>query len=240
MKRVNETTIFRNVSEPDANSVLNKRAEPKKILKQDRFRNNALYRINQDINKIDAIVDKAKEDFLKNNVIQKADESFKKLDNLAEKAKSEILQSFNKPSEDENVKKIDALAKMTTNQIYKISAVFPFDLFPNHIIIEQKQIIIRYRQFFFTHQDYHILISDILMPVVEVSIFFATLKLEIGEGGFQQNPPPVKFLFKKEALKAKRIIAGLLICLKENIDLSEMTREDVLRKIEEIGRFNTK
>ena len=77
------------------------------------------------------------------------------------------------------------------------------------------------------------------MPIVEQSVFFATLKLELGPGGFQQNPPPVTFLFKKEAIKANRIIVGLIICHKEKIDLSGMSREEILRKSEEIGRHKT-
>lgn len=135
--------------------------------------------------------------------------------------------------------RIKQLAQMTEGRLFKASAVFPFDLFPNKIYIEQKQIIIVYRQFFFNSQDYHILIEDILMPVVEQGIFFATLRLEMGPGGYQQNPPQVNFLKKNDALRIKRIIVGLLICHKEKIDLSEMTPGQILKNVEEIGRTKT-
>jgi len=135
-------------------------------------------------------------------------------------------------------KRLNELTEMTDNRLYKLSAIFPFDLFPNQIIIEQKQVIIIYKQFFYTAQDYHILISDILMPIIETSFFFATLKIELGMGGFQQNPPPVAHLNKNDAIKAKRIIVGLTICHKENIDLSGLSREQILKKIEEIGKYS--
>lgn len=142
-------------------------------------------------------------------------------------------------SQKKNTKKLDELTKMTENRIYKLSAIFPFDLFPNKILIEQKQVIIIYKQFFFTSQDYHILIEDILMPIVETTLFFATLKLELGQGGFHQNPPPVTNLNKKEALKAKRIIVGLTVCQKENIDLSHLSKKEISEKVEEIGRYRS-
>ncbi|KKQ74803.1 MAG: hypothetical protein US96_C0025G0012 [Candidatus Woesebacteria bacterium GW2011_GWB1_38_5b] len=132
--------------------------------------------------------------------------------------------------------RLDQLAKMTEGRLFTASAVWPFDFFPNKIFIEQKQIIIVYKQFFLTTQDYHILIEDILMPIVETGVFFATLKLELGPGGFQQNPPAIEYLRKRDALKIKRIIVGLLICHKEKIDFSGITPQEILEKVEEIGR----
>lgn len=150
---------------------------------------------------------------------------------------------FNRFSKDKkltkNENRMGQLEQMTEERLFRASAVFPFDLFPNKIFVEQKQIIIIYSQFFFMHQEYHILIEDILMPIVEQGLFFATLRLEMGPGGYQQNPPPIKFLMKKDAQRIKKIIVGLLICHKEKIDLSEMTPAEVLKSVEEIGRTKT-
>ena|SRR3989344_2745166 len=143
---------------------------------------------------------------------------------------------FKRKSDPEKETRLDQLVKMTEGRLFTASAVWPFDLFPNRIFIEQKQVIIVYSQFFFTAQDYHVLIEDILMPIVETGVFFATLKLELGPGGFQQNPPPIQYLRKKDALEIKRIIVGLLICHKEKIDFSGMTSQEILEKVEEIGR----
>lgn len=132
---------------------------------------------------------------------------------------------------------LEKLAQMTEGRLFKLSAVFPFDFFPNTVFIEQKQIVLVYRQFFWSSQEYHILIEDVLTPIVESGVFFSTLKIQIGSGGFQQDPPPISFLRKSEALRAKRIIVGLLICHKEKIDFSNMSSHEILTKVEEIGRF---
>lgn len=158
---------------------------------------------------------------------------------IGKSSESVIFQNKESSEDEKNRNQLNNLAKMTNNRLYKLTSVFPFDLFPNQIFIEEKQIIIVYKQFFFTSQDYHILIQDILMPIVETSLFFATFKIEMGPGGFMQNPPPVQFLRKRQALKAKRIIVGLLVCHKEEINLSSFNKKELLKKLEEIGRFRS-
>lgn len=133
--------------------------------------------------------------------------------------------------------KLDNLAKMTENRLFSAKTVWPFDLFRNRVYIEEKQVILVFKEFFFVTQEYHILIEDILVPVVENSILFSTLKIQLGPGGFQQDPPPVKYLPKKDALKAKEIIMGLLVCLKDKIDLEDMEKEELIEKLVEIGRY---
>jgi hypothetical protein len=139
---------------------------------------------------------------------------------------------------DVNTQRLDNLVSMTENKLFKLSTVFPFKLFQDNIIIEQKQIIIERSNFFFSSQQYSFSIKDILAPEIETSFLFAKLKLELGPGGFQQNPPSVSYLKKTEAQKAMRIIMGLIICDKEKIDLTNMSQVDVLNKVEEIGRHS--
>lgn len=133
--------------------------------------------------------------------------------------------------------KLDKVTQQTNDKLFEITSVFPFDLFPNKVIIGQKQIVLVYRQFFFASQVYNFLIQDILTPVVGSSVFFSTLRIELGPGGFQQNPPSIKYLRKKEALKARRIIMGLIICEREKVDLVGIPPGELVLKVEEIGRM---
>lgn len=162
--------------------------------------------------------------------------SFNTRNNSYKKNQSNHPEIIVDMGDEANAKKIQGLMQMTQNQLYKLSSVFPFDLFPDRIYIEQKQVIIISKQFFATSQDYQILIKNILMPIVESSIFFSTLRLEV-ISGTQHDPPIVRYLKKHEALKAKRIISGLMICDKEGIDLTTLPLEELIKKVEEIGRF---
>jgi hypothetical protein len=155
-----------------------------------------------------------------------------------DKKPTEIIEQAEVPiynrKNSKNSEKLDNLINYTNARLYKLSSVFPFDLFPNDVIINQKQVQIVNRYFFFARRDFPILIKNILVPVVETSIFFASLSMEVV--GFEQNPDPVKFLKKDEALRAKAIIMGLIVCDKEGIDLSKYSPEDILAKVEEIGK----
>lgn len=142
-------------------------------------------------------------------------------------------------SKDKNVRKLDDLSSATGNRLYKLSSVFPFDLFPDDIVIEQKQVVIVQRNFFYSSEQFQISIKDILAPVIESNFFFSKLKLELGAGGFKQNPPSISHLKKEEARKARRIIMGLVVANKENIELSGMDHNEMLRKIEKVGSYST-
>lgn len=137
----------------------------------------------------------------------------------------------------EEKKKLNNLARMTENRLFSMSAVWPFDLFRNRVYIEEKQVILVFKQFFFITQEYNILIQDILVPVIENGLLFSTLRIQLGPGGFQQDPPAVKYLPKPEAEIAKHLIMGLLVCHKEKINLEDLEKEEIIDKLIEIGRF---
>lgn len=139
---------------------------------------------------------------------------------------------------DKDVEKLDTLKKLSDNRLLKLSTVFPFKLFKDTIVIEQKQVTIEVRNFFLSSEIYPISIKDIMSPVVSTGIFFATFHLELGPGGFHLTPPVVSFLRKEEALRARRVIMGLIICDKEGIDLTKMNKDEVLQKLDEVGNVN--
>jgi len=188
--------------------------------------------------------DRNNREVAKNNKDRKKAKHMAKLQNSIKKGKELVIleksKLFKKKSKNtKEEKQLDRLAKMTENRLFMMSTVWPFDLFRNRVYIEEKQVILVFKQFFFITQEYNILIQDILVPVVENSLLFSTLKIQMGPGGFQQDPPPVRFLPKNDVLKAKNIIMGLLVCHKEEIKLDDLEKEELLEKLIEIGRFRT-
>ena len=53
--------------------------------------------------------------------------------------------------------------------------------------------------------------------------------------GFEPNPGTLKFLSINDAIRARRILNGLIICYKENVDLTKLDINLVKQKVEEIG-----
>lgn len=139
---------------------------------------------------------------------------------------------------DKDTQKLNNLMNLSDNRLLKLCTVFPFKLFKDTIVIEQKSVIIEKKNFFLSSEIYPISIKDILSPVVSTGIFFATFHLELGPTGIHENPPVISFLKKNEAMRARRVIMALIICDKEGIDLTKMNKDEVLRKLDDVGNVN--
>jgi len=135
---------------------------------------------------------------------------------------------------DNEMLKLDRLHKKATSVLFSCTTVFPFDLFPNTVIIDHNKIDIIYRQFFSVQQTVSIAISHINYILVESSFFFSTVKIETK--GLVQNPAPLYYLLNKDALFIQRLLFGLISAEKNDIDISHMPRTEIIDKLIEIGQ----
>lgn len=140
---------------------------------------------------------------------------------------------LNKVKEDDT-NKLKRLVKQSHRIIFRAKAVFPFDFFPSEIVIDENKVDILDHVFFYSSQRYTILIKNINSATVSSDLLFGNLIIEIENNNL--NPPPLRFLKKADAIKARRIINGMIVCMKEKIDLSKFDIEVVKKKVEEIGQ----
>lgn len=117
--------------------------------------------------------------------------------------------------------------------LYKTKSVFPFDFFPDEISISLTKITIVNRQFFSSGSTQSVYIRDIMDVIVDSGPFFATLK--IVDVSFAENKLTVEYLSKTDALKARRIIEGLTVASKMNIDLTKVNKKHLVNHIQELG-----
>lgn len=129
--------------------------------------------------------------------------------------------------------KLNRVAKQTV-VLWRIKAVWPFDLFPNQIVIYENKVDIVYGIFFWSSWVFPILLSNLNAVTMSTNPLFATLTFEIT--GYEDNPKPVSWLKKDQALVAQRIITGLLSMHKGGVDLTKWTPDQVRQMAEEIGR----
>lgn len=132
-------------------------------------------------------------------------------------------------------KQIDKLTKKAGKVLLKIKSVFPFDLFPDTLIVDENKVDIIYYKFFFEKNYFSALIKNINSVHVNTGILFASMTFELT--GYESNPEPIKYLWVKDAIKARRIILGLISAAKENVDVSRITSNDLAKKMEEIGNI---
>jgi hypothetical protein len=117
--------------------------------------------------------------------------------------------------------------------LFTLSSVFPLDMFPTKITVEKNKVSVVSQLFFFSQQVQSILIREISQVEVDVSLFFATLQIR----DRVPNHPVLSIpnLKVREALRAQRIIQGLMTGLSQNIDISQMPVEELRVKLEQLG-----
>ncbi len=133
---------------------------------------------------------------------------------------------------------VDELEKDIGQPLYTVSAVFPFDLFPDKIIIYRKRVDFIYRHFFWVEEIIPIMLEDIISSRVSISILFASLEVEVKGLTFLPNslPPFVNFLPIEKAKEANQILTSLLAANNEGLDADQLPDKPLADKLQEIGK----
>ena len=127
------------------------------------------------------------------------------------------------------------LVKRTHRVLLEISTVFPFDLFPDRLTVDENKVNLISSEFFFSGRTHSVLIKEISDVLVDSGFFFA--KLQIIDKGFIENSIELRYLWIEDAQKARRIIQGLVVAINEGIDISKIKADDLVKKIEELGEI---
>ncbi len=130
--------------------------------------------------------------------------------------------------------KIDTILAKSEPVLFEASAVFPFDLFPDRLIIHPDKVSLIYHIFFFSEQVFPMFIRDLKNVAVGTNVLFGSLLFELQ--GFEKNPPKLNYLKVSEAIKARRIITGLIAFNNERIDVTKLSTEELAEKAEEVGK----
>lgn len=146
------------------------------------------------------------------------------------------LQNHNPNQDPEEQRVPPSLAEIVSEAetvLCQATTVFPFVLFPDDVIVSLTRIDIVKRPFLFSKQVYPILIKDLVTVDVSTNLLFGSLSFVLR---FQEHiPPTVSYLWRSDALRLERVIAGLLAVYKEGVDLSHYSAEEILRDVLHIG-----
>ena len=129
--------------------------------------------------------------------------------------------------------KFEVLVSKSEKVLLHVKAVFPFDFFPDEVLIDENKVNIIHHMFFYSQEVQSIIIQHIKDVIVDTSLFFATLK--ILPDGYNENWVSVSYLKRKDALGAKEIIAGLLVGFKEGVDITKVETPNLVQKIQTLG-----
>lgn len=118
--------------------------------------------------------------------------------------------------------------------LFSCRTVFPFDFFPDSLIIDHNKVDIIYRTFIKTSYSVSIPIARLNHVSVESVAFLSTLEMDVK--GYEHNPPPLHYLKTKDAHFAKHLLFGLMSAYAKRIDLSQLSKQDIIAKLIKIGQ----
>lgn len=134
-----------------------------------------------------------------------------------------------------NTERLTSLTQESKNILYQFTTTFPFDFFPDKIIIDENKINIFSKCFFFTYHVRSILISDITDISLDTGLFFATLTIIDSSNYRFPITETIRYISKENALEARRLIQGLILAKSKNITLSTLPISKVRKDVSALG-----
>ena len=154
-------------------------------------------------------------------------------------AQGSILPRFVSPddSHKSNLRKIDKLrniAKRSHEVLVSANTVFPLTIFPDTIIVDRSKITIIKRIFFFTSQTVSIQVEDVLNVSCGLGPFFGSLTISVRVMNSTDHFRTDHF-WRHDAVQLKHIIQGFMIAHKNGVDLDQLSREELIEHLNDLG-----
>lgn len=147
----------------------------------------------------------------------KVPEKKEKSEQAAAEAKKELKQAIRGSHE--------IIAQATT--------VFPFTLFPDTVTVDRAKLTITKRQFFSIAEIVSIRIEDILNVTANVGPFFGSL--HIVSRVLTNETMEIRYLWREDALKLKRILQGYVIAIQKKIDVTSLEISELSKLLDNLG-----
>jgi hypothetical protein len=148
--------------------------------------------------------------------------------------KEQTIHEAIKKQEDKQA--VNDLIKKSNRCIVSISSLFPWDLFPTTIDVEESRVVFTCRQFL-SSQTYGVDIKDISNVFIQTSLFYAAL--EVVSRTFTHNNETVAHLNPAAAARVQMIIEGLRTLAEHDIDTSDYEIDELTAKIAEFHTHKT-
>ncbi len=129
---------------------------------------------------------------------------------------------------------LEEIRRKSGKVLLKVETVFPFKFFPTKLIIDVHRVIVIEQTFLFADTIRSIPIQNIQYVRCDRALLFGSLCIR--SYGFSDREVVIKHLWNKDALCARRLIEGLIICYEENIDPMVLGDGDICDNLQTIGR----
>ena len=117
--------------------------------------------------------------------------------------------------------------------LFTFSTAFPFDFFPDDVVLDRFKINVIKRDFFATERIITIPLSDMLSVKVNRGPFFS--QIEISDMAVPNNKVRLSYVQNSDAEKFREVVQGLVVGIRQGVDLMKMSKAELLESTEEWG-----
>ncbi len=110
----------------------------------------------------------------------------------------------------------------------------PSNLFPDSVAVDRMRVTVTRRSFFWNEDVVSLRIEDILNVSAGVGPFFGSLRLSTRVMNSIDHFT-IDGFWRKDALMLKRIIEGAIIAVNEGVDTADLSRDRLVRKLNQLG-----
>ncbi len=134
----------------------------------------------------------------------------------------------------EKMQKLNKIVEKSNEVLASAKAVFPFDLFPDTVILDRTKVTIVKRGFFWSAETISIRIEDILNVTTGVGPFFGSLTVS-SRVMSSVDHFKIDYFWRSDAIHLKHIIQGYVIAHHNKIDVNHLSKDDMVTTLSELG-----
>ena len=118
------------------------------------------------------------------------------------------------------------------------TVILPQNIFPDTVTIDRMKVTVTLWQSLWSHQVVTLRIEDILNVQAHIGLLFGSLTISTRVMNSTDHFV-INGFWNKDAKRLKHIMQGYMIALHQGIDVSELTTERLIRKLDELGNDPT-
>lgn len=134
--------------------------------------------------------------------------------------------------------RLRSLARQSKTVLLRINNLFPFDLFPDTLIVDEHKVTIIHRNLFGVCEVHSVLISDITDVVVYTTLFLSSLIIIDSSNYRFPIDITIRYLLTADAFKAREIIQGLIAAHRQHVELDQIPYQEVVDRVSRVGEVS--
>jgi hypothetical protein len=114
------------------------------------------------------------------------------------------------------------------------TVILPNNLFPDSVVVDRSMVTITKRTFFWSAEVISIRIEDVLNVTSSVGPFFGSLTISTRVMNSTDHYA-INYFWRKDAIRLKHFIHGYIIAIHNGVDTSQLTKDQLIKELSQLG-----